>query len=142
MGESYNLTKTTSYTINEKLNFHLTNGLRAINGVSTLAYCEKAAAAAKVHSTDMATRNYFDHPDPEGKRCGDRLTDAGVNWYACAENIAAGYYDPYDISNGWYNSEGHRKNILNSRYKYLGVGFAFNQKATYKYYGTQNFYSD
>lgn len=142
VNESYNLTKTTDYELNEKLNFHLTNGLRAINGVAKLKYCNDAASVAKKHSTDMATRNYFNHLNPEGERVGARLTAGGVEWYACSENIVAGYYDPYAIANGWYNSEGHRKNILNPEYKYLGVGFAYNEKAQYKYYGTQNFYTD
>lgn len=142
VGESYNLTKTTNYALNEKLNFHLTNGLRAINGVEKLKYCDDAAAVAKGHSTDMATRNFFNHKNPDGKRGGDRLTDGGVKWTFWGENIVAGYYDPYDIADGWYNSKDHRMNILNSNYKYLGVGFAYNEKAEYKYYGTQNFYTD
>ncbi len=142
VGENYNLTKTTNYTLNEMLNFHLTNGLRAINDVPLLKYCSTASKVARTHSTDMATRNFFDHLNPDGKRVGARLTAGGVNWTACAENIVAGYYDPYAISNGWYNSESHRKNILNSKYKYLGIGFAYKQTAEYKYYGTQNFYTD
>ncbi len=142
VGESYNLKKTTKYTVNAKLNFHLTNGLRAINGISVLKYSSKAATVATAHSTDMATRNFFNHQNPDGERVGARLTAAGVEWTACGENIVAGYYDPYAISNGWYNSEGHRKNILNSKYKYLGVGFAYNGNSEYKYYGTQNFYTN
>ncbi len=142
VGESYNLTKTSNYTLNEKLNLHLTNGLRAINGVAKLKYCDDAGSVAKNHSTDMATRNFFNHTNPDGKKVGTRLTAGGVEWTACAENIVAGYYDPYGIANGWYNSEGHRKNILNAEYKYLGVGFAYNEKADYKYYGTQNFYTN
>lgn len=141
VGESYNLTKTTDYTINEKLNFHLTNGLRAINGVTKLKYCYDTAAVAKAHSKDMVTRNFFDHINPDGDRVGARLTAGGVEWSICAENIVAGYYDPYGIANGWYNSERHRKNILNTKYKYIGVGFAFGEKSEYKYYGTQNFYT-
>ena len=90
----------------------------------------------------MATRNYFDHINPEGERVGARLTAGGVEWYSCSENIVAGYYDPYAIANGWYNSEGHRKNILNEKFKYMGIGFAYNENAQYRYYGTQNFYTD
>lgn len=140
VGESYNLSKTTDYTLNEKINFHLTNGLRALNGVRELKYCSVASKVAKAHSTDMATRNYFDHKNPEGKTPGNRLDAGGINWTACSENIAAGYYDPYAITNGWYNSEGHRKNILNQNYTHLGIGFAYNKNSNYKYYGTQNFY--
>ncbi len=142
VGENYNLTKTTNYALNEKLNFHLTNGLRAINNAPLLKYCSDASNVARSHSTDMATKNFFNHTNPDGEKVGARLTAGGIEWYACAENIVAGYYDPYAISNGWYNSEGHRKNILNTKYKYIGVGFAYNKNAEYKYYGTQNFYTD
>lgn len=140
VGESYNLKKTTSYTLSEKLNFHLTNGIRAINGLSPLKYSDAAASVAQKHSKDMATRNYFDHASPEGNRVGYRLTAGGVDWSACAENIAAGIYDPYALANGWYNSESHRKNLLNKSYKYIGAGFAYNENSTYRYYITQNFY--
>ncbi len=142
VGDAYTLKKTTDYSANAKLNFHLTNGLRAINGVPSLKYCSDAAAVATAHSKDMATRNFFNHQNPDGERVGARLTKAGIEWYACGENIVANIYDPYAISNGWYNSESHRKIILNSNYKYLGVGYAYNEKSTYKYYGTQNFYTD
>lgn len=142
VGEGYTLKNTTNYTLSGKINLHLTNGLRALNGIEPLEYCNDVAKVATAHSTDMATRNYFNHSSPEGKRISDRLNEAGIEWYACAENIAAGIYYPYALSNGWYNSEGHRENILNERYKYLGVGFACNEKATYKYYSTQNFYTD
>lgn len=142
VGEIYNLRKTTNYSLNSKINLLLTNGLRAINNVKPLQYCSDTESVATAHSKDMATRNYFEHVNPEGERVGTRLTKGGVTWYACAENIAAGIYDPYALANGWYNSEGHRENILNKKYKYLGVGFAYNEKATYKYYSTQNFYTD
>ena len=141
VGENYNLTKTTNYTLNEKIVFHLTNGLRAINGLKKLNLCSDASAVAKAHSTDMATRNFWGHQTPEGKTPGNRLDAGGVKWTACSENIVAGYYDPYGIANGWYNSEAHRKNILSSTYKNLGIGFAYNEKSDYKYYGTQDFYA-
>jgi uncharacterized protein YkwD len=108
----------------EKLVFHLTNGLRALHGKSALKFCEKASTAAYNHSNDMATRNYFDHYSPEGTNPGNRLTAAGVQWIGYGENIAAGYRDAYEISDGWYNSLGHRENLLNSNHEYLGVGIA------------------
>ena len=140
VGESYNMRKTSNYTLNEKINFHLTNGLRAINGVKKLEYCSTASEVARAHSADMGARNYFDHTNPDGLNSANRLTTAGIEWWACSENIAAGYPDPYDMANGWYNSEGHRKNILNANYTPLGIGFAYNQNSDYQFYGTQNFY--
>lgn len=142
VGESYNLKKTTNYSLNSKINFILVNSLRALNDVKPLQYCADTEAVATGHSEDMAKRNYFSHETPEGVRVGARLTEGGVKWCACGENIAAGVYDPYALANGWYNSEGHRKNILNKTYKYIGVGFAYSETSAYKYYSTQNFYTD
>lgn len=142
VGDTYTLKKTSNYAVSEKLVFHLTNGCRALNGISTLKYSSGAAKVAAAHSKDMAKKDYFSHENPDGLRVGDRLTNADIDWYHCGENLVAGHYDPYAISNGWYNSEGHRKNILNYKFKYLGVGFAYSGSSTYKYYGTQNFYND
>lgn len=142
VGDSYSLKSTSDFALNQKINFHLTNGLRAINNIKPLQYCTLTEEVATAHSEDMAKRNYFAHESPEGMRVSTRLTEGGIEWYACAENIAAGVYDPYSLANGWYNSEGHRKNILNKAYKYMGVGFAYNASSTYKYYSTQNFYTD
>ncbi|MFC6602600.1 CAP domain-containing protein [Ectobacillus funiculus] len=41
---------------------------------------------------------------------------------------------------GLMNSLGHRENILQENYKYLGVGVAFNNES--EPYYTENFYSD
>lgn len=142
VGESYGLKKTTNFSLNSKINLVLVNSLRALNNVKPLQYCSETEAVATAHSEDMAKRNYFNHENPEGERVGTRLTKGGVEWYSCAENIAAGIYDPYALANGWYNSEGHRKNILNKTYKYMGVGFAYRETSAYKYYSTQNFYTD
>lgn len=38
-----------------------------------------------------------------------------------AENIARGYETSKGVVAGWMNSKGHRANILNSRYRYIGV---------------------
>jgi len=38
------------------------------------------------------------------------------------ENIGAGYTTPADVVNGWMNSPGHRDNLLNSKYREIGVG--------------------
>jgi hypothetical protein len=53
------------------------------------------------------------------------IDDAGLNWTYVGENIAMGYTSPEDVMDGWMNSQGHRNNILNSRYKYIGVGYYY-----------------
>lgn len=142
VGEEYTFTNYSGRTANEKLIFHLTNGMRAINDKDALKYCTTASEAAYKHSLDMATRNFVDHYNPDGEDPGDRLHAVGLEWRGYGENIAAGYIDAYLISDGWYNSPGHRANLLNNNHEYLGVGIARKNDSAYKYYGTQNFYTE
>ena len=125
----------------EKIILHLTNGLRAINGLKPLELCTVAADVARSHSKDMAENGYFDHVNLDGKTSADRMRDGGINWWICGENIAAGYLDPYSVCEGWYNSPGHRTNILEERFERLGVGVVYNYFSDYRVYLTQNFYS-
>lgn len=140
-GEKYNFNTSSTYTAHEKLNFHLLNGCRALQGKAPLAYCEKVQKVAYAHSLDMANNNYFDHTSPSGKTVANRLNDAGVEWRSCGENIAAGQMTAYQLNAGWYNSEGHRKNML-SDFDKIGIGIAYSKTSNYGYYSTQNLYSD
>ncbi len=137
--ESIEFTPACNFESHEKLNFHATNALRAINGLEKLAYDSSVARVAKAHSTDMAAKNYFSHTNLEGLGPGERIENAGISWFVCAENIDAGYITAFDMSDGWYNSEGHRSNILYERLNKIGVGICYNSNSDYIYYGTQNF---
>lgn len=139
---SYRMSESSDYQVHSKLVFHATNGIRAINGIKALIFDEAAAKVAVAHSKDMADNNYFNHENLQGDRASDRLTAAGIEWYYCGENIIAGYTDPYYAVYGWYNSQGHRNNILNTHFEKLGVGYAYNSTSDYYYYGTQLFYTD
>ena len=44
--------------------------------------------AARLHSDDMATREYFSHSSPEGFRMTDRMESAGYSWWYAGETIA------------------------------------------------------
>ncbi|MEM9565963.1 MAG: CAP domain-containing protein, partial [Actinomycetota bacterium] len=111
-----------------------TNAARAQNGCPALRLDPQLNAAADGHSEDMAARNYFDHVSPEQNDPGDRIRAAGYPARGWAENIAAGYRSAEAVVDGWMNSPGHRRNILNCDYEELGVGFA--QPG---YYWTQKF---
>jgi len=134
-------------TVQGKLCMHITNHYRAINGASALVYSDKAESAARIHSVDMADNNYFEHSDLNGKGVGDRLRDEGLNVY-CAENIQAGYFyinnhetgNIFFVTHGWYVSEGHRRNMLEPNYAYVGEATAHNPESKYHYYSTQVFY--
>lgn len=139
-GEKYTFYSISDKSASEKLVYHITNGLRALHNKKALTYCTTAARAAYKHSLDMGTRDYFSHYTPEGKGAEERLRAEGLDMWAYGENIAAGYTDAYQITDGWYNSEGHRENLLIDYYTHLGVGIACVSDSYYKFYGTQNFY--
>lgn len=102
----------------------LTNAERARNGCSPLRTDERLRAAARGHSTDMATKGYFSHTAPNGSTFVDRARAAGYNSPG-AENIARGQPTAAAVVRSWMNSEGHRANILNCSLRAIGVGVRF-----------------
>ncbi|RMX65756.1 hypothetical protein KXD40_004187 [Peronospora effusa] len=115
------------------------NTERAKSGLSALCLNSKLAAAAKRHSDDMATKGYMDHDGSDGSTLSTRVTDAGYDWEALAENIAAGQTDVASVVKGWMESEGHRTNIMNADYTMLGAAYAYSAETTYTHYWTQTF---
>jgi uncharacterized protein YkwD len=79
--------------------------------------------AARRHSADMATKNYFSHVSKDGRAFNVRAARAGYS-AASAENIAWGYPGGTEVVKGWLASPGHRANLLNCKYKAVGVGVA------------------
>lgn len=124
----------------EQQTFDLANAERKVRGIALLQWDKLAAAAARGHSTDMKTNDFFAHVNLDGQSPFDRMKDKGVNYQRAAENIAAGYANAIFAHYGWMNSKtGHREALLDSRLKRLGTGVAFG--GSYQVYYTQNFYS-
>ncbi len=98
----------------------LVNQERAAEGIDpvyALPILNEAAAVRAKECTEL-----FEHERPDGTSCATVLDEFGVTWHAWGENIAYGYSSPKNFMEGWMNSEGHRKNILNSSYTHMGVG--------------------
>jgi uncharacterized protein YkwD len=98
----------------------LANAERAANGCGPLTWDESLAQVARLHSADMAARDYVEHTNPEGLSPFDRAAAASTS--ASAENIAAGQQSAADVMASWMSSPGHRANILNCSLTRLGVG--------------------
>ncbi len=97
--------------------------------------------AARKHAADMATRNFFDHTNPDGETFDQRIAKAGYGSYSqVGENIAGGS----DIDNaktavdGWLASDGHCANIMNANYTEFGAG-AYEGSGDLTFYWTQEF---
>lgn len=122
--------------------FDMVNAFRIANGKEILKWDEAAAVAAKNHSGDMAQNNYFSHTGLNGSDVLERYISVNnVSWTSIGENICAGYAHAPDVFFALMNSPGHRNNMLNPDFKYLGTGMAFNGFSDYKFYATQVFVS-
>jgi uncharacterized protein YkwD len=126
-----------AYTDVENQVVTLTNNFRQANGCGALRIDGRLVAAARAHSADMVTKNYFDHTGSDGSSFVQREVAAGYTTGASAENIAWGYRSAQDVVTGWINSPGHRANLLNCSSVAVGVGLA--HKADGTPYWTQDF---
>ncbi|MBE3570142.1 MAG: CAP domain-containing protein [Bacillales bacterium] len=112
--------------------FDITNMIRKQFQLEPLKWDEKTATVAFGHSKEMNDKNYFSHDSPTQGDLAARLKAAGIPYQMAGENIAAHYVDGPAAVQGWLNSEGHRKALLEKHYSHLGVG-------VYKTYYTQDF---
>lgn len=78
--------------------------------------------ASRCHSVDMGERNRLGHDGSDGSSFSQRLGTAGYNGQPRGENVAAGYGSAQSVVNGWMNSPGHCRNIMNSGINRMGIG--------------------
>lgn len=102
----------------------LTNQQRAKNGLGPLTKDWQLSRVARYKSVDMRDKNYFSHTSPTYGSPFTMMRTFGLSYRNAAENIAAGQSTPQEVVNSWMNSSGHRANILSTKYKYIGVGYA------------------
>jgi hypothetical protein len=103
----------------------LLNAERQALGVPPLTANRALIAAAQRHSQDMAANNFLEHVGSDGSQFWQRVSDAGYNMTAGAENVLS--RSDTDISsayNQWRESPGHFTNMVNPVYQEVGVAFA------------------
>jgi len=109
----------------------LLNAQRAAHGELALHANASLAHAAGNYSLAMVREGFFDHVSPAGSTLVSRVHRTtylnGARGWALAENIAygtGGASTPKAIVRMWMHSAGHRANILNPRYRDIGIGAA------------------
>lgn len=108
--------------------------------VPPLRMNEELRCSARLHSKDMADRNYFSHTNPEGLNSWDRMRDAGYDYSHATENIAAGFDDLDQTMQQWLTSQmGHCKGIMDPESTEIGIGYYPKSSSQYRHYWTQNF---
>jgi len=84
--------------------------------------------AAATHARDMAKKRYFDHRGADGSQPKDRVLRAGYEPRLTGENIAYGPDSAEEVVAGWLASPGHCENIMDARFKDIGVSLATGRK--------------
>jgi uncharacterized YkwD family protein len=102
---------------------NLTNTERSKNGLPALKVDPTLSKMAHEKARDMSANNYFNHTSPTYGSPFDMMKQFGITYHYAGENIAMGQQTPQEVVNAWMNSAGHRANILNSNYTYIGVGY-------------------
>lgn len=105
----------------EAAGMQMMNELRVIVGLNPLKADVQLCSAARGHSADMATENFFAHesPVPNKTTFVDRAKLEGTT--ASGENIFAGSPSPNAAISGWFHSPGHHKNML-GEHRRQGLG--------------------
>jgi len=109
----------------------LLNVERKVRGMGRLRTNPRLSKAALGHSRDMVAKSYFAHDSRSGASFLDRIKrhgylNGGAQW-SVGENIAWGSGSrstAREIVDGWMHSPPHRANILNGRFREIGIGVA------------------
>jgi uncharacterized protein YkwD len=104
------------------------NALRRQHGLVPLRRSPGLAAAARRHSTEMASRGYFGHRSADGSSFARRIArfypSTGYRSWWVGENLLYST-SPLDAARAldmWLNSPDHRRIILAARWREFGLG--------------------
>ncbi|ASB49342.1 hypothetical protein CDL62_09405 [Alkalitalea saponilacus] len=96
-------------------------GDEEMSAVGPLQWDDKLARAAQRHANDMARRNFFSHTGSDRSSVSDRVERQRFDWQRVGENLAEGFHDVATVVQGWINSPGHCKNIMNGNFTHIGA---------------------
>jgi uncharacterized protein YkwD len=114
----------------------LVNAERTARGLGRLTENGRLAEASRRFASDLVAGQYFSHTGRDGSDIVARLRRTGYipsdRAWAVGENLAWGtgpLATPAAIVRAWMNSPGHRANILNPRFRQIGMGIALGNPA-------------
>lgn len=102
----------------------LTNKTRVNKGLSELLINPTLTKVASKKAKHMVKYHYFSHVSPEGIDPWYWFKNEGYDYKYAGENLAINYKTAEDQMIAWMKSPTHRKNILSSNYKEIGVATA------------------
>lgn len=112
--------------------FNLVNNARVNAGLQPLSWNSGLASAASVRAQEISIS--FSHTRPDGSQ-----------WWSVnsnlmyGENLAGGQSTAQEVFNSWWNSPGHKANIMNPDFRTCGYALYYCGDAGMTYYWTQEF---
>lgn len=102
----------------------LVNESRKKEGLPELRVSKTLTDIAKDKAHDMVSNHYFAHTSPQGITPWYWFGKNQYDYRYAGENLAINFKNSEDEQDAWMNSPTHRKNILNPKYKEIGVAIA------------------
>lgn len=99
----------------------LTNEARAAKGLEPVTLDPRLVAAAVGHSRQMAAKQQMAHEGIGNGTPRERILAVSPTAARTAENVAVGQASAAEVMQGWMDSPGHRKNILDPKLRSIGV---------------------
>lgn len=100
----------------------LVNVERVRAGLQPLTYQRQLDAASEGHAVQMARAGTMAHVGIGDGDPGSRILAQGFR-NAWGENLATGQLSPEQVVREWMASPGHRRNIMDPNYRFLGVSY-------------------
>jgi len=101
--------------------FGLLNRARVEAGTEPLAFSATLATLAESHAREMYVDGYFSHVSPITGTVLDRVGAARIPFVIVGENLALAP-TAASVHEGLMASPGHRTNLLDTRYRRVGIG--------------------
>lgn len=113
----------------ERATLCLLNRERRARGLHALKPSKTLDGSSRRYARKMVRQRFFGHVSPSGRKLVQRIRASNyldrARSYFVGENLAWGsgsLATPRERVEGWMDSRGHRANILNRRFRHIGVG--------------------
>ncbi len=103
------------------------NQIRVQHGLQPVKISARLTASAVQHTKQMGVDGYFEHNSNDGtafwKRIGRWYPSSGYRYWSVGENLlwSSPQVDSAGAMQLWMNSPEHRANILNARWREIGI---------------------
>ena len=99
------------------------NSIRRAHGLGRVHPDRSLQGAAEHQARLMAAHDKISHAVSAGQSFRNRMRQAGISGRT-GENVSAGRRDLASVLDGWMNSPGHRRNLLNRDFSRFGLASA------------------